>query len=53
MTRQRIAGLTFIGVGIVFLFVSSTNDRPAVWLALGAVFIALGVGRLVRSAPKR
>ena len=49
MTRQRLSGLAFVLAAAAFFAVSVTNERRGVWVALGVVFLVLGIARLGRS----
>jgi hypothetical protein len=50
MNRHKSSGIALIVIGLAFLSFYFVNRRGAVWIGVGVVFIALGVGRL-RRAP--
>jgi hypothetical protein len=41
-----VLGLTFVGIGIALLVVTTANGGGVLGYVLGALFVALGAGRL-------
>ena len=56
MKAYRLAvvafSLVFVGIGIALLVVTAANGGGVVGFLLGALFVALGAGRLSARAPE-
>jgi len=48
-----VFSLVFVGIGIALLVVTAANGGGAVGFVLGALFLALGVGRLTIEHRRR
>lgn len=57
MKAYRVAvvvfSLVFVGIGIALLVVTAANGGGVVGFVLGALFVALGVGRLTIERRRR
>ena len=52
MQKFFSSGFVFIVAALLFMVVAALSERPAVYIALGAVFLILGLGVVRKSRQK-